>query len=50
VHNLKSTFPIVASYNSTNQQVIPETVEIINVNQVDVTFAGAFTGNIVVKK
>ena len=50
VHNLKSTFPIVASYNSTNQQVIPETVEIINVNQVDVTFAGAFIGNIVVKK
>jgi len=50
VHNLKSTFPIVASYNNINQQVIPETVEIINVNQVDVTFAGAFTGNIVVKK
>ena len=50
VHNLNSTFPIVASYNAASQQVIPDTVEIINVNQVDVTFAGAFTGNIVVKK
>lgn len=50
VHNLDSTFPIVASYDAANQQVIPDTVEIISVNQVDVTFAGAFTGNIVVKK
>jgi len=50
VHNLDSNFPIIATYNSLNQQVIPDIVEIINNNQVDVTYAGAFTGNIVVKK
>ena len=49
-HNLDSAFPIVASYNAANQQVIPDTVQIITNNRVDVTFAGAFTGNIVVKK
>lgn len=49
-HNLGESFPIVQSYDSGGNMVIPVSVVIVNANQVDVTFAAAFTGNIVVQK
>jgi len=49
-HGLDVDYPIVQSYDNNNLQVIPDSVEIINNNRVDVTFADAFTGNIVVQK
>ena len=49
-HGLDVDYPIVQSYDSDNLQVIPDSVEIINSNLVSVTFADAFTGNIVVQK
>ena len=50
VHNLNDLFPIVQTYNNVQDQVIPDTINIVNANQVDVTYAGAFTGTVVVKK
>jgi len=49
-HNLKVGFPIIQSYNASKEQVIPDNVKIIDNNNIQVTFAGAFTGNIVVQK
>lgn len=42
-HGLVSQDVIVQAYNSSNQMVIPGTVEIINANQIEVTFSSSIT-------
>jgi hypothetical protein len=50
-HNLNEQYPIVQCWNtSTSQQEQAESVTTNSVNRVTVTFAGTFTGLIIVKK
>lgn len=50
-HSLNEEYPIVQAWNtSTKRQEIPSIIESTSVNSLTVTFAGTFTGQIIVKK
>ena len=50
-HNLNQRFPIVQTYNSSSaSQVIPEVIQSIGLNDINIEFATIFEGYIIVKK
>lgn len=50
-HNLNEEYPIVQAWNtSSKRQEVPSIVESTSVNALDITFAGNFSGKIIVKK
>jgi len=48
-HNLNEDYPIVQVYNSSKEQVIPESITSVNSNVVELEFASNFSGVIVIK-
>ena len=48
-HNLNEEYPIVQVYNSSKQQVIPESITSVNSNVVELEFTSNFSGVIVIK-
>ena len=50
-HNLNEQFPIVQTYDTvTNRMVLPDYVESLNVNQIEIAYAVNFTGIVIVQK
>ena len=50
-HNLDETFPVVQTYDTaTNRMVLPDYVESQNANQIEISYAVAFTGIVIVQK
>jgi hypothetical protein len=50
VHNLNTAYPLVQVYNTLDEQVIPQTIKILNSSSVEVDFSTPQSGYIVVAK
>ena len=50
-HNLNELYPIVQTYDTaTNRMMLPDYVESLNTNQIDIAYAVNFTGIVIVQK
>jgi len=49
-HNLDEDYPIVQTYNGSNEQVVPASIVSTDSNTTSITFDTTFTGTVVVKK
>lgn len=47
-HNLADAQPIVQVYDNNNEQIIPDTIDVVDQNTVDITFASSTTGFVVI--